>query len=114
MRDDRERLLHIQDAIERIEKYAKKGKEAFARDELIQSWILRHLQIIGEACRALSPEFKAQHSDVPWSDIIGMRNILVHDYFGIDVEAVWSAVERDLPELKRKIDAILRSMNKKS
>lgn len=114
MRNDRERLLHIQDAIERIDKYAQKGKEAFSRDELIQSWILRHLQIIGEACRALSPEFKARHSDVPWSDIIGMRNILVHDYFGIDVEAVWSAVERDLPELKRKIDAILRAMNKKS
>lgn len=58
MRDDRERLLHIQDAIERIEKYAKKGKEAFARDELIQSWILRHLQIIGEACRAPLPSLK--------------------------------------------------------
>jgi uncharacterized protein with HEPN domain len=114
MKDDRERLLHIQEAIERIEKYAKRGKAAFARDELIQTWILRHLQIIGEACRVLSPELKTQHSDVPWSDIIGMRNILVHDYFGIDVEAVWSAVERDLPVLKKKIEAILLEMNKKS
>lgn len=56
MRDDRERLLDIQEAIERIEKYAVRGREAFERDELIQTWVLHHLQIIGEAVRALSPE----------------------------------------------------------
>ncbi|MBI3321980.1 MAG: DUF86 domain-containing protein [Candidatus Omnitrophica bacterium] len=107
MRDDRERLLDIQEAISRIEKYAAQGRVAFERDELIQNWVLRHLQIIGEAARGLSTEFTTRHPEVPWSKIIGMRNILVHDYFGIDVDAVWAAVEHDLPALARQMQAIL-------
>jgi len=111
MRDDRERILDIQEAIERIEKYAAQGRQAFERDELIQTWVIHHLQIIGEASRALSPGFREQHSEVPWSQIIGMRNILVHDYFGIDVAVVWSVVERNLPELKLYINTILTSFD---
>jgi uncharacterized protein with HEPN domain len=110
MRSDRERLLDIMEAIERIEKYAVKGKEAFLQDELIQNWMVNHIALIGEACRALPQEFQASHANVPWADIIGMRNLLVHHYFGIDVEAVWSVVERDIPELKMNIEVILRSL----
>ncbi len=77
MRDDRERLLDILEAIERIEKYAARGLQFFEHDELVQVWILHHLQIIGEAARALSPRFRDQYSDVPWSQVIGMRNVLV-------------------------------------
>jgi uncharacterized protein with HEPN domain len=107
MRSDRERLLDIMEAIERIEKYAVKGKAAFLRDELIQNWMVNHIALIGEACRALPDNFQASNADVPWADIIGMRNLLVHHYFGIDVEAVWLVVERDIPELKVNIRAIL-------
>ena len=103
MRDDRERLLDIQEAIERIEKYAARGAQVFAEDELVQIWTIHHLEIIGEAARALSPEFLQQHTEVPWPRIIGMRNILVHHYFGIDAAAVWAAVERDLPVLKQQV-----------
>lgn len=110
MRSERERLLDIMEAIERIEKYAVKGKEAFLRDELIQNWMVNHIALIGEACRALPQEFQASHANVPWADIIGMRNLLVHHYFGIDVEAVWSVVERDIPEFKMNIEVILRSL----
>ncbi len=78
MREDRERLLDMQEAIEEIEKYAVRGKHAFERDELIQVWIIHHLQIIGEACRTLSQQFLERYSDGPWAKIIGMRNILVH------------------------------------
>ena len=67
MRDDRERLLDIQDAIERIEKYAVRGKDAFENDELIQNWIIHHLQIIGEAATSLSANFCVQYPDIPWS-----------------------------------------------
>ena len=88
MRSERERLLDIVEAIERIEKYAAEGKAAFEADELIQNWMVNHISVIGEACRSLSPEFQAYHSSVPWADIIGMRNILVHHYFGIDEDAV--------------------------
>ena len=107
MRDDRERLLDILEATERIEKYTSHGPEAFQRDELIQTWVVHHLQIIGEASRALSLGLRDSHPEIPWSQIIGMRNILVHHYFGIDVAAAWAAVENDLPALKRHIQAIL-------
>lgn len=107
MRDDRERLLDIQEAIERIEKYAARGRESFERDELIQTWVLHNLQILGEAARAISAAFKQQHPEVSWHQIAGMRNILVHDYFGIDVSIVWAVVERELPVLKQQLLAML-------
>jgi uncharacterized protein with HEPN domain len=110
MRDDRERLLDLREAIERIEKYTAGGRAALERDELIQTWVIYHLQVIGEAARALSPELRDRYSDVPWSEIVGMRNILAHRYFGIDVDIVWSAVDHDLPQLKRQIDLILSEM----
>lgn len=109
MRDDLERLRDIQEAIGRIEQHTAKGRSAFERDELIQTWVVHHLQIIGEATRHLSSALTAKHPEIPWSRIIGMRNILVHDYFSIDIEAVWQAVERDLPDLKRKVDALLNA-----
>ena len=103
MRDPRERLQDILEAIGHIDRYAARGREAFEADELIQSWFVRHLQIIGEAARALPEEIRAKMPDIPWSQVIGMRHILVHDYFGIDTEVVWDAVQRDLPSLQEKI-----------
>lgn len=110
MRDDRQKVLDIQEAIERIEKYAAHGRETFDGDELIQTWVLHHLQIIGEAARCLSEPFRNQHPDVPWSEIIGTRNILVHHYFGIDKDLVWSVIENDLPALKTSIERIIKSL----
>jgi uncharacterized protein with HEPN domain len=112
MRREQERLLDILEAIERIEKYAAQGKSAFLQNELIQNWMVNHIAVIGEACRALPDDFQARYSGVPWADIVAMRNILVHHYFGIDVEAVWSVVERDIPELKTNIQAILDELKK--
>lgn len=107
MRAPRERLEDILEAIAHIERYAARGREAFERDELIQNWIVRHLQIIGEAARALPEEMRGPAPQVPWPKIIGMRHILVHDYFGIDTEVVWNVVEHDLPGLKREIEKML-------
>jgi uncharacterized protein with HEPN domain len=110
MRDDRERLLDILEAISRIERYAARGRTAFEQDELIQNWVVSHIQIVGEACRAISAELREQHPEAPWRAIIGMRNILVHRYFGIDVQAVWVAVERDLPALKQVVTAMVEEL----
>jgi uncharacterized protein with HEPN domain len=110
MRSERERLLDILEAIERLEKYAARGRQAFDRDELIQNWMVNHITMIGEACRALPDDFQAHYAEVSWADIIAMRNILVHHYFGIDLEAVWSVVERDIPELKLNIQTILSQL----
>jgi len=108
MREDRRRLLDIAEAIERIEKYASKGREAFEDDELIQNWILHHLQVIGEAARAISEELKDEHDEMPWRQIVGMRHILVHRYFEVDIDLIWSVVEDDVPVLKQQIDLILK------
>jgi len=110
VRDDRERLLDMKEAIERIEKYATQGRKIFDADELVQTWTVHHLQIIGEAARTLSLELTDQHAEVPWSKIIGMRNVLVHHYFGIDKEIVWDAIENELPALKAAIDGMLADM----
>jgi len=108
MRDDRRRLLDIAEAIERIEKYASEGREAFEDDELIQNWILHHLQVIGEAARAISDELKNEHNEMPWQQIVGMRHILVHRYFEVDTDLIWSVVEDDVPALKQQIELILK------
>lgn len=107
MRDDRERLLDVLEAIERIEKYTDRGRSAFEKDELIQTWVLHHLQIVGEAVRALSPATTDNSTDVEWSKIIGMRNILVHNYFSIDTDIVWAVIENDLQILKSKIQQLI-------
>lgn len=111
MRREPERLRDILEAIERIERYAAQGRDAFDADELIQTWIIHHIEVIGEACRALPTEFQARHADVRWTDIIGMRNILVHQYFGIDHDAIWEVVARDLPELKLSVQNVLAGLD---
>ncbi|HEY5531495.1 MAG TPA: DUF86 domain-containing protein [Candidatus Anoxymicrobiaceae bacterium] len=110
MKDDRERLLDISEAIEHIERYAGRGSETFASDELLQVWVVHYLQIIGEAVARLSDSLKEKHPEVPWRQIIAMRNILVHDYFAVDVDEVWAVAEHELPGLKSKIDSILQSL----
>jgi len=88
MSEDKDLLMDIFDAIEAIEKYTCLGKGRFDSDELIQVWVLHHLQIIGEACRAMSDEMRRKETSVPWKGIIGMRNILVHQYSSVDPDLV--------------------------
>ena len=107
MRSDQERLLDILEAIQRIERRSPDDKHSLEADELIQTWVLHHLRILGEAVRALSADFRDAHPDLPWSGIIGMRNILVHHYFEIDTDAVWSVLKNDLPALKTKVQKAL-------
>ncbi len=107
MRSDIERLKDIGEAVAAVEKYAAKGRDAFEKDELIQTWILHHLLILGEAAAKVSDGFKEKHAEIPWSKVVGMRNILVHNYFGIDIDVVWGVVESDLPQLKKLIGRIV-------
>lgn len=111
MRDPRERLYDILEAIEHIERYAIQGRAEFERNELIQTWVVHHLQIIGEAAAQLGQEFHIAYPVVPWSEIVAMRNILVHNYFGVDTIEIWNVVERDLPGLKSNIAALLMRLS---
>ena len=109
MRSDTERLRDILDAIDQVRKYSSKGREAFDQDELIQVWIVHHLARLGEATARLSPKLR-RYPQAPWKQIIGMRNILVHEYFRIDPETVWTAVEIHLPPLEKRVRAILAEL----
>ena len=108
MRDDRERLEDMLEAMDRIAKYASRGRTALYKDELLQTWVVHHLMIVGEACRALSAGFRASHAEEAWSQAAGLRNVIVHEYFGIDLDIVWGVVERDLPLLKDLVRTALR------
>ena len=107
MRDDYERLLDIREAIEHIERHTARGQDAFEREELLQTWMVHHLQIVGEACGNLSDEIRQRHPEVSWKEIVGMRNVLVHGYFDIDLDVVWSTVAKDVPGLNEAILQIL-------
>ena len=107
MRVVRERLQDILDAIAQIEIEQAKGANVFLQDRLIQVWMVHHLMIIGEAVRSIDPAFRQRHPSVPWRQIAGMRNILVHDYFRINERIVWETVEQHLPALKSQIQQIL-------
>ena len=107
MRDPAERVRDMLEAISHIERYAACGKAALEQDELLQVWFLHHLQILGEAARSLPETVKTLAPSIPWSQIIGMRNVLVHGYFEVDVEIVWNAVSRDVLELRPLLEELL-------
>lgn len=111
MRDDRERLLDIVEAIDRIQQQADRGREVFESDQLVQTWMIHHIEILGEATRGVSERVRNSYPKIPWRAMVAMRNVLAHDYFGIDLEQVWATVQRDLPPLRERIQAIIRDLD---
>ena len=107
-KDDKVYLNHILDSIAKIEDFTKgiNGKD-FKDNELVQAAVIRHIEIIGEAAKHLSKETRNEHPDIPWKDIAGMRDKLIHGYFGVDIDAVWETIQNDIPELKSAIKKIL-------
>jgi uncharacterized protein with HEPN domain len=102
------RLQHIRDAVNTIEKQCRDKKfDEFARDEILVLAVVKLIEIIGEASNRISSSFKNKHKDIKWKEIIGMRNILIHEYFGIDDKIIWDVVTNDLPPLKQKINDLL-------
>ena len=102
---------HILDSIEHIERYTKNlTKRTFLefRQEKTQDAVLKRIEIIGEAVRNLPDKLKQEHPNIPWLDIMDMRNKLIHEYFGVDLELVWEVVKKDLPILKKQIEELLK------
>ncbi len=110
MRSNRDRLRDINEAIDRILEKLPPEKPDFFKSDLLQVWVLYHIQVIGEAANGISPEFQEQYTAIPWKDIIAMRHLLVHHYFGIDLDEVWDTARDDLPRLHKEIARILEKM----
>ena len=101
MKDDRPYIDHILQAITKIKKYtANLTLAKFENDELIQDAVIRNIEIIGEATKKLSKEFKKVHSDIPWRAMSVMRDKLVHEYVGVDFDVVWETIKEDIPILE--------------
>ncbi|MFO8051965.1 MAG: DUF86 domain-containing protein [Thermoplasmatota archaeon] len=104
-------LQHIIDSIELIEDYTRnKDLEDFLDDKQLQDSVTRRIEIIGEAVKNLDHDIREEYPDVPWKDIAGMRDVIIHGYFGVEPIIVWRVKENDLPDLKLKIERILAEM----
>lgn len=102
-KDDSVYIEHMLECIERIQSYIGGGEEEFRHSTLIQDAVIRNLQIMAESSQRISDKIKGKHPQIPWREISGFRNILVHDYLGIDLDAVWSVIEHDLPVLEQAL-----------
>jgi uncharacterized protein with HEPN domain len=97
-------LNHILDAIKKIEKYMQGiDEEAFKKNDLVQDGVIRQIEIIGEAVKRLSDDLTSQSSHVHWQDIAGMRDKLIHDYFGVDIDTVWLTAIKDIPSCRNDL-----------
>ncbi|OGY47393.1 MAG: hypothetical protein A3J65_00985 [Candidatus Buchananbacteria bacterium RIFCSPHIGHO2_02_FULL_45_11b] len=100
-------LDDIKDAIGKIEKYSKNlSFNKFSKNNLVIDAIVRNLEVIGEAAKNISVKFKDEYKDIPWNEIAGMRNIIVHEYFNVDLEILWKTIQQDIPKLKKAIKKI--------
>lgn len=108
MKDPKVLLEHISESILLLEGYCEgKSFSDFKSDVLFQDAVLRRLQIIGEAAKSLPSAFKAKHGDAEWKEAAAMRNILVHQYFVVDLRVIWETLKRDIPPLKKKVSELL-------
>ncbi len=109
---DKIRLQHILDAIDEIHKYLIAANFAvFLENSMMRFACIKQMEIIGEASNHLSTALKSKFSDIEWAHIVGMRNVFAHEYFGIDSSLVWEIIKNDIPELKEKIEHILKSIS---
>ena len=108
-RDYKAYLKDILDSIKKIEKYTNGiFFDKFSSDELVQDGVVRNLEIIGEAVKNISMSFREKYSNIPWKKIAGMRDKLIHRYFNVDVDRVWSVIVKDIPNLKKQIEEIIK------
>ena len=104
-RDDSVYIEHMLECILRINQYVE-NKEQFYQSHLVQDAVVRNLQVMAESSQRLSDDIKEKYPDIPWKNISGFRNILVHGYLGVDLEIIWSVVVQELPNLEKVLTKI--------
>ena len=103
-KDPQAYIAHIRDAIDLIREYTQEGRGAFFKDRKTQDAVIRNLEIIGEAVKQLPVEITERHPGIPWKDIAGMRDRLIHHYFGVNIDLIWGVVANRLDTLREAID----------
>lgn len=103
MKDERVYLLHALDSIDAIQRYTVDGRDAFFADPKTQDAVIRNIEVIGQAVKGISDQTRSLEPNVPWRQIAGMRDKLIHEYFGVDLALVWDVVERELPVLRPQL-----------
>jgi len=104
MKDDSIYIDHILNSINRIIDYISgKDRQAFEADLVTQDAVVRQLEVIGEATKRVSKELRSKHPDIPWADMAGMRDVLIHDYIDVDLGVVWKTASENIPDLKALI-----------
>lgn len=98
MKDDAVYLKHILEPVRRIEENTRDGREKFLHTHTLQDAVLRNLQTLSESARRLSDALKAKRPEIEWKRIAAFRNILVHNYLGVDIERIWEIIQRDVPD----------------
>lgn len=107
MRDDHERMLDIVEAADRVRELVSRGKPSYDNDAVVQDAMVRRVEIIGEAVSKITPESRNRHSNVPWRDVVALRNRVAHGYFDIDLELIWQIAEQSVPALAAHVQRIL-------
>lgn len=107
MKDDAVYIHHIIECIESIREYTRSGEAEFFRSRLIQDAVIRNLEIIGEASKKVSQGLRNRSIEVPWKEMAGLRDVLIHNYFGVDLRIVWNVVIKELPEIHKQLIDIL-------
>jgi uncharacterized protein with HEPN domain len=106
-RDERLYLADMRDAVERILRYTTGGRTTFFADPMVQDAVIRNLEVMGEAVRQVSATTRSHHPEIPWKQIAGTRDRVIHGYFTVDLEIVWEIVETELPPLQGRLTALL-------